>query len=198
MALYQASRPTINRLRAKIGEIRDTPRPISAHNDKDGLDRPCPPRKGRSNAFGGDVFARLRIGGGSVEASRKTGAADTPGIEAAKRDGAVPPRKIIRQPLRPLHAIPHIELNAIDLAWDIIARFWDEELPRSFFDDCVAVADDEARHFAMISDRMGELGGRYGDLPTHDGLWQVAERTGDDVLARLALVPMVLEARGLT
>lgn len=96
-----------------------------------------------------------------------------------------------------LHAIAHIELNAIDLAWDIVARFADNDLPRAFFDDWVDVAEDEARHFDMLARRLAELGAAYGDLPAHDGLWQAAESTADDLMTRLALVPMVLEARGL-
>ena len=96
-----------------------------------------------------------------------------------------------------LHAIAHIELNAIELAWDIVGRFASENLPDAFYDDWVAVAADEARHFAALDARMAELGGGYGNLPAHDGLWQAAESTMDDLMARLALVPMVLEARGL-
>lgn len=96
-----------------------------------------------------------------------------------------------------VHAIAHIELNAIDLAWDIIARFTDEDMPTAFYDDWVEVALDEAEHFEMLSNRLGEMGYAYGDLPAHDGLWEAAENTADDLLARLALVPMVLEARGL-
>ena len=96
-----------------------------------------------------------------------------------------------------LHAIAHIELNAIDLAWDIVCRFPDEAMPREFFDDWVNVAADEARHFDLLAKRMDDLGGAYGELPAHDGLWEAAEQTTDDLMARLALVPMVLEARGL-
>lgn len=96
-----------------------------------------------------------------------------------------------------LHAIAHIELNAIDLAWDIIARFTAPDLPRAFYDDWVLVAEDEARHFEMLVQRLRELGSDYGDLPAHDGLWEAAEKTSDTLLARLALVPLVLEARGL-
>jgi len=96
-----------------------------------------------------------------------------------------------------LHALAHIELNAIDLAWDIVARFGGPELPRAFADDWVTVAADEAEHFALLCGRLGALGLAYGDLPAHDGLWQAAERTAHDLLARLAVVPMVLEARGL-
>ena len=100
------------------------------------------------------------------------------------------------------HALAHIELNAIDLAWDIIARFTaprftDEKPPRAFYDDWVKVADDEARHFALLTDRLAALGAGYGDLPAHDGLWQAAQATAHDLLARLAVVPLVLEARGL-
>jgi uncharacterized ferritin-like protein (DUF455 family) len=96
-----------------------------------------------------------------------------------------------------LHAIAHIELNAIDLAWDLIARFADAALPREFFDDWVRVAEEEAGHHALLAGRLQALGSRYGDLPAHDGLWQAATATEDDLLARLAIVPLVLEARGL-
>lgn len=106
-----------------------------------------------------------------------------------------------------LHAIAHIELNAIDLAWDIIARFSclasrdltsaEFFLSREFFDDWVKVADDEAKHFLMLQDRLSDFGASYGDLPAHDGLWEASIATAHDFPARLAIVPMVLEARGL-
>ncbi|ALG71576.1 rhamnosyltransferase [Azospirillum thiophilum] len=96
-----------------------------------------------------------------------------------------------------LHALAHIELNAIDLAWDIVARFAPLGLPRGFTDDWVQVADDEARHFRMLETRLNALGSSYGELPAHDGLWQAATETAHDLAARLAVVPMVLEARGL-
>jgi uncharacterized ferritin-like protein (DUF455 family) len=96
-----------------------------------------------------------------------------------------------------VHAIAHIELNAIDLAWDIIARFSGEELPKAFYDDWVQVAVDEAEHFDLLVRRMTDFSGTYGDLPAHDGLWQAALTTRDDLLARLAIIPMTLEARGL-
>ncbi len=95
-----------------------------------------------------------------------------------------------------LHSVAHIELNAIDLAWDLIARFG-PILPDAALDDWVAVAAEEAEHFALLATRMAELGGAYGDLPAHDGLWQAAVATSGDLLARLAVVPLVLEARGL-
>jgi len=94
-----------------------------------------------------------------------------------------------------LHALAHIELNAIDLAWDLIARF--ESPGTGFYDDWVRVAGEEASHHGLLSGRLAEYGAVYGDLPAHDGLWQAAEETAHDLLARLALVPMVLEARGL-
>ena len=97
-----------------------------------------------------------------------------------------------------LHALAHIELNAIDLAWDLAARFRGEHgLPRAFFDDWVGVADEEAKHFTLLAARLSELGAAYGDLPAHDGLWQAAQSTAHDLAARLAVVPLVLEARGL-
>jgi uncharacterized ferritin-like protein (DUF455 family) len=96
-----------------------------------------------------------------------------------------------------LHALAHIELNAIDLAWDLIARFGRDDLPRAFFDDWVKVADEEALHFTLLSRRLHDLGAAYGDLPAHDGLWRAAVETAHDLLARLAVVPLVLEARGL-
>ncbi len=96
-----------------------------------------------------------------------------------------------------LHALAHIELNAIDLAWDLVARFPDPDRPRAFADDWVAVAAEEAKHFGLLSDRLAALGVAYGDLPAHDGLWEAAQATRGDLLARLAVVPLVLEARGL-
>ncbi len=95
-----------------------------------------------------------------------------------------------------LHALAHIEFNAIDLAWDAVGRFG-AAMPRTFADDWVRVGDDEARHFMLIADRLAELDAAYGDLPAHDGLWQAAMTTSHDLLARLAVVPQVLEARGL-
>ncbi|MDA5193547.1 ferritin-like domain-containing protein [Govanella unica] len=95
-----------------------------------------------------------------------------------------------------LHAVAHIELNAIDLAWDMVARFG-AEMPRAFADDWVQIGDDEARHFLLLSDRLKAYDAAYGDLPAHDGLWQAAEVTAGDLMARLAVVPLVLEARGL-
>lgn len=96
-----------------------------------------------------------------------------------------------------LHALAHIELNAVDLALDIVARFTTERVPHSFFDGWMQVAFEEAKHFRLVRDRLRELGADYGDLPAHDGLWQAAHDTRNDLTARLAVVPLILEARGL-
>jgi len=96
-----------------------------------------------------------------------------------------------------LHALAHIELNAVDLALDIVARFATEPVPQSFFDGWMQVAFEEAKHFGMVRDRMRALGADYGDMPAHDGLWQAAHATRNDLTARLAVVPLILEARGL-
>ena len=95
-----------------------------------------------------------------------------------------------------LHALAHIEYGAIDLAFDMAGRFG-AQFPRAFVDDWLSVGADEAMHFALLDRRLGALGSRYGALPAHDGLWEAAAATAHDPLARQAVVPMVLEARGL-
>jgi len=94
-----------------------------------------------------------------------------------------------------VHAIAHIEFNAINLAWDAVYRFRDK--PAAYYRDWASCANDEARHFAMLAGRLEELGHAYGDFAAHDGLWQMAEKTAGSDTARMALVPRVLEARGL-
>ena len=94
-----------------------------------------------------------------------------------------------------IHAIAHIELNAIDLALDAVWRF--DGMPRSFYLDWSTVAREEALHFILLRDHLLGLGFRYGDFAAHDALWQMAEKTKAGVLARMALVPRTLEARGL-
>ena len=96
-----------------------------------------------------------------------------------------------------LHAVAHIELNAVDLHWDIIARFAHVPFPLGFFDDWVKAADEECKHFNLVCDVLEGMGSRYGALPAHAGMWRAAEETKDDIMGRLAVVPMVLEARGL-
>jgi uncharacterized ferritin-like protein (DUF455 family) len=95
-----------------------------------------------------------------------------------------------------LHALAHIEFVAIDLAWDLAGRFG-ALMPRAFMDDWTRIAAEESMHFALLERRLNALGSRYGDLPAHDGLWEAADATRHNILARLAVVPQVLEARGL-
>jgi len=112
----------------------------------------------------------------------------------------VPRRRISAAPagrIALIHAIAHIELNAIDLALDMAARFTKHHLPFDFVKDWLSVADDEARHFLMLNNRLVDLESSYGALAAHDGLWQAAEATKDDLAGRLAIAPLVLEARGL-
>lgn len=94
-----------------------------------------------------------------------------------------------------LHALAHIEFNAINLALDAVWRF--AGLPPAYYADWLRVAAEEAHHFEMLQSRLHEFGHAYGDFPAHDGLWDMCARTREDVLARMALVPRTLEARGL-
>lgn len=96
-----------------------------------------------------------------------------------------------------LHAIAHIELNAVDLHWDVITRFADTPMPLGFYDDWVKSADEESKHFNLLADLLEARGSHYGALPAHAGMWRAASDTADDFMGRLAVVPMVLEARGL-
>ena len=94
-----------------------------------------------------------------------------------------------------IHALAHIEFNAINLALDAVWRFG--AMPEAFYRQWMGVAIEESEHFKLLESHLNTLGYRYGDFPAHDGLWEMAERTQNDVLARLALVPRTLEARGL-
>lgn len=94
-----------------------------------------------------------------------------------------------------VHALAHIEFNAINLALDAVHRF--RGLPRVYYDDWLKVAAEEAHHFELLRDHLRSIGYDYGDFPAHNGLWEMALKTAGDVLARMALVPRVLEARGL-
>lgn len=98
-----------------------------------------------------------------------------------------------------LHNLAHVELNAIDLAWDTVVRFspYSDVLGEGFFADFAHVADDESRHFSWCSQRLAELGFKYGDMPAHNLLWKECEKSSDNVAARLAVIPLVQEARGL-
>ncbi len=121
----------------------------------------------------------------------------------------VPPKAVPRRRLGSvegrcalLHAVAHIEYNAIDLAADMIARFGNDPLlpterRADFVGDWIKVASDEARHFSLVRARLQDLGYDYGDYPAHNGLWEAAIATHQNFAARLAIAPMVLEARGL-
>ncbi|SIO38559.1 Uncharacterized conserved protein, contains ferritin-like DUF455 domain [Burkholderia sp. GAS332] len=126
--------------------------------------------------------------------------ADLPGRPA--RPELVDPRKLKRRSMQSpegravlLHALAHIEFNAINLALDAVWRF--ASMPAEFYTDWLKVAAEEAHHFSLLTARLAEFGHAYGDFPAHDGLWDMCERTRGDVLARMALVPRTLEARGL-
>jgi uncharacterized ferritin-like protein (DUF455 family) len=94
-----------------------------------------------------------------------------------------------------IHSICHIEFNAINLALDAMWRY--DGMPEAYYRDWLRVADEEAQHFTLLHAHLQNMGWRYGDFPGHDGLWSMCEKTRDDVLARMALVPRTLEARGL-
>ncbi|MFM0500476.1 ferritin-like domain-containing protein [Paraburkholderia caffeinilytica] len=118
------------------------------------------------------------------------------------RPELVDPRKLKRRSMQSpegravlLHALAHIEFNAINLALDAVWRF--SGMPAAFYTDWLKVAAEEAHHFSLLVARLAEFGHVYGDFPAHDGLWDMCERTRADVLARMALVPRTLEARGL-
>jgi uncharacterized ferritin-like protein (DUF455 family) len=119
-----------------------------------------------------------------------------------RRPQLVAPRQLPRRGINSkagraalVHAVAHIEFNAINLAWDAVYRFRD--MPRQYYDDWVRVAEEEAYHFSLLRERLRDLGYDYGDFAAHNGLWAMAEETAHDVLVRMALVPRVLEARGL-
>ncbi len=114
----------------------------------------------------------------------------------------VPPRLVPKRSLNTpeghaaiVHAITHIEFNAIDLALDVVWRFSD--MPEAFYRDWLKVACEEATHFLLLNAHLNKLGFQYGDFPAHNSLWEMADKTKHDIVARLALVPRTLEARGL-
>ena len=138
----------------------------------------------------------------SIRSPRDPALADRPG--RPDKPELIPPKHMEKRSLHTLkgriallHALAHIELNAVDLALDIVARFTTERVPHSFFDGWMQVAFEEAKHFRLVRDRLRALGADYGDLPAHDGLWQAAHDTRNSLTARLAVVPLILEARGL-
>jgi uncharacterized ferritin-like protein (DUF455 family) len=119
-----------------------------------------------------------------------------------QRPRLLPPRQVPQRAMGStegraglIHALAHIECNAMDLALDAIWRFPD--MPESFYRDWLRVAQEEALHFSLLHQHLQTLGYRYGDFDAHEGLWDMARRTQDDLLGRLAVVPRILEARGL-
>lgn len=114
----------------------------------------------------------------------------------------VPPAQVAQRPVTTvvgraalIHSLAHIEINAVNLALDIVWRF--DGMPIEFYRDWFGVAQEEAYHFDLLREHLQTMGFGYGDFPAHNGLWEMAEKTSDDALARLALVPRTLEARGL-
>lgn len=114
----------------------------------------------------------------------------------------VPPRELKHRAMNTvvgraalIHALAHIEFNAINLALDAVWRF--PGMPREYYGDWLQVAAEEALHFSLLAQHLHSLGYAYGDFPAHNSLWEMAEKTKDDILARMALVPRTLEARGL-
>jgi uncharacterized ferritin-like protein (DUF455 family) len=135
-----------------------------------------------------------------IEADAPVPPAALPGRPA--RPELIHPAKVPRRsPFKPeglaalLHAIAHIEFNAINLALDAVWRF--DGMPRPFYTDWARVAAEEAYHFGLLREHLLTLGHDYGDFPAHDNLWAMCEKTKDDIVARMALVPRTLEARGL-
>jgi len=154
----------------------------------------------------GKVQATLRTAAlwqsGAIDRVGSAAPPDHPGRPAQPE--ILPPNKMRRRGtggvagrVALLHALAHIEFNAIDLAWDIVARFTAHDLPKGFYDDWVLVAQQEAEHFQALEALLLVLGSGYGALPAHGGLWQAADKTATDLRARLAIVPMTLEARAL-
>ena len=139
-------------------------------------------------------FAQSKPHTAAIEVLDAPGRPDHPELVAAKD---LPRRGLGSQAGRValIHSLAHIEFNAINLALDAVYRF--REMPEQYIEDWLRVASDEGEHFLLLHERLGSLGAHYGDLPAHDGLWDMARRTDHDVLVRMALVPRILEARGL-
>ena len=152
-----------------------------------------------------DPAEKVRLARLAQAADDRTGntvsfAADAPGRPV--RPLLVHPARVARRRLGSptgraalIHAIAHIEFNAINLALDAVCRFGG--MPADYYTDWMQVAVEEAHHFSLLRAHLNKLGHDYGDFSAHDSLWEMAEKTTDDVLARMALVPRILEARGL-
>ncbi|MGM0562771.1 MAG: ferritin-like domain-containing protein [Pseudomonadota bacterium] len=151
-------------------------------------------------ALAESVAARWRNGDLRLEGESASEPLHIPG--RPDKPQLVPPPEVPRRSMQNqvgrnalIHAVTHIEFNAINLAWDAVYRF--RHMPRDYYSDWISVGLDEARHFLMLRDYLRDNGCDYGDFPAHNGLWEMAVKTGHDVLVRMALVPRVLEARGL-
>ncbi|MBU6493605.1 MAG: ferritin-like domain-containing protein [Burkholderiales bacterium] len=148
-----------------------------------------------------ELGALVRDGGAGVSAALEL--PEPPGIPGRpSQPELVSPRALERRAMHTdagraalIHALAHIEFNAINLALDAVWRF--AGLPDAFYADWLGVAAEEAYHFTLLADHLAGMGFRYGDFPAHNGLWEMAQKTSGDLLARLALVPRTLEARGL-
>ncbi len=144
-----------------------------------------------------------RVAGGNAICDAQRAIDEPPGLPGRPaRPELVEPRRLGRRSMQStegravlLHALAHIEFNAINLALDAVWRF--AGMPAAFYVDWLKVAAEEAHHFSLLVARLAEFGHAYGDFPAHDGLWDMCDRTRGDVLARMALVPRTLEARGL-
>ena len=176
--------------------------PIALPRDLPGAAASClavrdPTRKMELTAVAADAWEAGLL---QLEPDRPSPPIDEPG--RPDRPVLVSPRELPRRSLANIqgraaliHAVAHIEFNAINLAWDVVQRFGG--MPRAFYADWVRVAREEAYHFGLMRQRLWDLGSDYGAFPAHDGLWDMARRTAHDPLVRMALVPRVLEARGL-
>lgn len=146
------------------------------------------------------TFAEWRARVLEIDPAQSPSALDSPGRPA--RPALIDPRHLTRRSLHTekghaalIHAIAHIEFNAINLALDAVSRF--REMPVAFIDDWLKIADEEASHFQLLREHLNTLGYDYGDFDAHNGLWEMAQQTAHDPLVRMALVPRVMEARGL-
>ncbi|KAJ0963072.1 hypothetical protein J5N97_028194 [Dioscorea zingiberensis] len=156
------------------------------------LSTPDPLTKSRLSHL---AFSRWRRHGLPIGFSRPPDRPARPCKPVLVSPKEIPSHKELGLPLNVymLHNLAHVELNAIDLAWDTVVRFSSirEQLGEDFFSDFARVADDESRHFAWCSQRLAELGFKYGDMPAHNLLWRECVKSAGDVSARLAMIPMV-------
>jgi uncharacterized ferritin-like protein (DUF455 family) len=177
-----------------------SPEPAPAHPElrAAALQALCTPNIEQKVAWAGALYAQIASISIAPEATFQPGPLPgRPALPSLVDPGKVPKRAPhTREGLAALvHAIAHIEFNAINLALDAIWRF--AHMPEAYYRDWLKVAAEEAQHFCLLQGQLQHLGHRYGDFPAHDGLWTMCERTAGDVLARMALVPRTLEARGL-